>query len=126
MPARRRRARLLRVGLFALGNWAVFAILPIWEPARVLLLAFALLAFGAGATLGVLGIFISPVVAGAIVIWAELDRHSLSEHRFLASGSLAIVLLVLCGLGGYAVHVLSRRLNAKRKTASPAAAVKTP
>jgi hypothetical protein len=127
MPTRRRHARLFaQVGLLALGNWAVFAILAIWASLEVLVLALALLAFGAGGTLGVLGVVVSLLAFAVIAVCSELaSSDPLSTHRFLASGSLAIFLLLLCGLGGYAVRALFRRLDAKRKSASPGAPYKT-
>jgi hypothetical protein len=105
----------------------VFGILAICAPLEVLMLAVALLAFGAGATLGVLGVVISPVAFAVIAVCSEATgSNPLSTHRFIASGSLAVFLLVLCGLGGYAVRLLFCRLVANRKRASRPAAVKTP
>jgi hypothetical protein len=117
MPALRRHRRLLvQGGPLVLGNWGVFAILSIWAPVEVLIVAVALLAFVASATLGAFGVVLSSLAVAVIAVSSELaSSHPLSAHRFLTSGSLAVCLLVLCGLVGCTVRVLFRRLDAKRK-----------
>lgn len=123
----RRRRLLMQAGLLVLGNWAVFGILSIWAPVEVLIFAAALLALVAGATLGALGVVISSLAVAVIAVSSELaSSHPLSTHRFLTSGLLAICLLVLCGSAGYAVRVLLRRLDVKRKTTSSPVAINPP
>jgi hypothetical protein len=97
-----------------------------WEPAGVLMLAVGLLAFGSGATLGLSGVVISPLVVGVIGIWAELERHPLSAHRFAVSGSLGVASVVVLGLAGYAARLMIRWLGESRRKASRAAAVDAP
>jgi hypothetical protein len=126
VPGHQRKSRLLvQIALLVLGNASVFTILSIWAPARVLMLALALLAFGGGVALGMLGVVVSPLVVGVIIIRAELvSRHPLSTHRFLVSGSLGFGLIVLLGLAGYSVRVGLRRLDANRRKANTQAAFK--
>lgn len=128
MMGRRRSVRfLMQAGPVVLGNWAMFAILSIWASVDGVMLAVAILAFAAGATLGVLGVVTSPLAVAVIAVCAELTSSDpLSAHRFLVTGLLAIFLLVLSGLAGYALRVLCRRLDPKGKKASLPTAVKTP
>lgn len=109
---RHHRARRLQEAAVAFGIWAVFAILSIWAPLEVLILAVAAVAFVAGATLGVRGVAASTMAIIALSVFAELSStHPLSTHTFLRSGVFAVCLVVVCGLAGHALRVVVHRMG---------------
>jgi hypothetical protein len=117
-PSRLGDQPLVRVVSIALSFWAVFAILSIWAPVEVLIFSVVGLSVIAGVILGAGGVAVSSVTFAAISGFSELvSPQPLSAHRFLAEEAIAIVLVVFCGLIGYAGHVLLRRVMADHREA---------